>query len=56
MKIFMVVYRNNGLGQKGVIANSEKEAMVKFDKWRQEQVNKEYLSEAIRAYELELIK
>lgn len=55
MKVFMVVYRNHGFAQKGVLANSEREAMQKFNRWRDEQINKAYFSEATRAYELELI-
>lgn len=56
MKIFMVVYRKNGLSQKGVMAKNENEAMTKFNIWRENQVNKTYFGEAIRAYELEIIR
>lgn len=57
MDIFVVVYRRNGYnGQKIVMANNTEEATDKFNNWRETQVSKCYLSKAIRAYKVEVIK
>lgn len=54
--IFMVKYRHFGVAQIAVEANDKSEAMCKFNEWRNKRADKEDYSEAINAYEMNVIR
>ena len=56
MKVFMVRYRNRGPGSKAVEADTQEEAMERFDAWRDQLMNKEVYSKAISAHELNILR